>query len=219
MPFITEQTKCLSVLHKHHPEILLWKDNARWWDCIHLHNIVSGFLVTEPLSHYVFSHEVFSCYYQHCWDISRHWSFCDYTQICWCYIELYSHQIWSVYKVFCHHDPWIPEYCDMEKILENNWREINNRGGNGRAHRWHFELHIQWCSVWMPSDYYEIIRQTDGICWGNSDSTLYVTVLRRSLKAFPFLVSFYFVSDYIKISWGLKKLWKVQDRYCLLSLM
>lgn len=45
--FITVQTKCLSLLHKHHPESLPWKDTAAWWDCLHLHNIVSGFLVAK----------------------------------------------------------------------------------------------------------------------------------------------------------------------------
>lgn len=51
MPSITVQTLRLLLLYKHHPESLPWKDTAGWWDYIHHHITVSGFLVTETFSH------------------------------------------------------------------------------------------------------------------------------------------------------------------------
>ena len=70
--------------------------------------------------------------------------FSHYTTICCCYIELFSHQIRSSYKMFVYHDPRMLGYCKMKKRLENNGKEIITCDGNSRTHGWRLELHIQW---------------------------------------------------------------------------
>ena len=122
IPFITEQTKCLSLLHKHRRESLPWEDTAGWWDCIHLRNIVSGFLVTKRpyliMPSLVRSFPVIA----RTAHMFPSLIFPYYTEICCYYIELFSHQILSGYKVFSHRDPRTPGYRNMEKRLENNGR-------------------------------------------------------------------------------------------------
>lgn len=125
MPLITSQTSPREFTLKRHCSMMGLPSSPQ--HCIRFP------CSKETFSHYILSREVFSVITRTI-EVFPSLIFSYYTQICCCYIELFSHQICSGYTVFFHHDPRMPGYCNMEKRLQSNGKEINSSDGKGRTH-------------------------------------------------------------------------------------